>query len=679
MHLRNLIKNRIIAGFFIAAIITVFVGTLLFAQIFHGLHLRFADSLYTRNEPSKEMIIVAIDDFSTLAPPEGLGRYSTWSRENYIKLLEILEEEDPKVIGFDIIFSKPTNEKIDQSLADKFQKSNNIILSFISNPTLPIYPIEEFKNSTTIAFADAQTDKDGILRREKTEAHISGDNKFYDSLALAVAKKYLNKEKIDIPLENEKMLVNYFANSFGQQTIPFIDVLNKKFPKGLFKNKIVLVGLVTFREIDDRVITPKDSSTLMPGVEVWANQIQTIIEGKFLSNQSQIAQIITIAIIAAAATIALNYLGIIFSILITLAAIIGYVFAAHFFYRKGIILNMVYPFITIVLTYLASWVYKYFIADKSKREITSAFSHYVAKDLVEQISKNPDIVKLGGEKKIVTVFFSDIKDSTTIAEKIAPENWVTQINEYFTVMENILKDSGGTLDKYEGDAIMGFWNAPISQDDHVARAYSAALQMQKALNELNQKWQTQNRSILEFRIGINTGEAIVGNFGSADRFDYTVMGDTVNTASRLESSANKTYGTKIIVAIAPAGGEIAGDLGSTVANTTIAISSNSQILSQFILRELDTVLLPGKKEPVKLFELICLAQELTPEINNLLKVYSEGLAAYRAGNFSEAVEKFESLKDDKPSQIMLARCQTLNAGQKISEVNENMIFRIVNK
>ena len=356
--------------------------------------------------------------------------------------------------------------------------------------------------------------------------------------------------------------------------------MNDKFENGLFDDKIVLVGPTSSKEIHDEHLTPRSNTTPMPGIEFRANEIQTILQQKFLANQSTFSQILTILAIALVLTIILNYVGIVLSIIITITAIFAYFFSAHFFFKKGLILNMVYPFAAIILSYLASWVYKYFITDKKKREIKSAFSHYVSDKLVDEIAKNPDLVKLGGEKRVVTVFFSDIKDSTSISEQTDITSWVAQINEYFTVMEKVIKEFSGTVDKYEGDAIMCFWNAPIEQKDHIALAYRTALKMRETLKALNQKWQAEGRPTLEIRIGINTGEAIVGNFGSHDRFDYTVMGDTVNTASRIEKS-NKEYNTHILVA-----------------------GFETQLSQEeFDLKEIDEVVLRGKKKSTKIYEL----------------------------------------------------------------------------
>ncbi len=697
--LKNILKNRVSAGAAIGLIIAIFLGVLNAFSVFNGLNLKFTDSLYTKNQPSKDIIIIAIDEKSTMPQPDGLGYYASWSRKNFTTMLEKLKNENPKVIAFDILFRTPTQgissedlqsiqteigtqasnkarfelyekffsensnplkNKTDEDFAKKLEEFDNIILAFNGDPNGQAYPLKKFIQNSTLGNVNSAQDSDGIMRRAKPITYIENDKKYYDDIALASAKSFLGKEKIELPLEDDNLMVNYFADPFGFPAVSFVDVMNGNFEAGMFKNKIALIGVNSFRANEDRVNTPKSNTLPMPGVEFIANEIQTIIDGDFLTNQSKIAQIITILTIAILLTIAYNFLGITLSIILALSAIGIEIAAAHFAYSRGLIINMVYPFLAIMLSYLASWVYKYFIADKNKRELKSAFGHYVSGELVEQISKNPDIVKLGGEKRIVTVFFSDIKDSTAHSEKTPIESWVSQINEYFTVMEGIVKSFGGTLDKYEGDAVMGFWNAPIAQEDHVLKAYLAALAMRRALKRLHEKWQPEGRPLIEFRIGINTGEALVGNFGSIDRFDYTVMGDTVNTASRLESSANKSYGTMAMV----------GGFDKNI---------SAENLSKVILREIDTVLLPGKKEPVVLFELLGLAEENNDVIKTKLKTYADGLAAYKKKDFTTAANFFKTLPDDAPSKVMLARCEILSQGKIVNELDANMAFRILNK
>lgn len=653
-------------------------------------HNKLADKLHNEQASSDEIVIIAIDDHSTQAAPIGLGRYTQWGRDNYAKMLESLLEENPKVVAFDLIFNNPSqNVKIedisefadsvgtvesnqeklqqyeefiaknsdpyqieaDNIFAQKIEESGSIILSMAGSEDFRILPIKKFRENAELGYVSANPDEDGILRRITTEFNYLNDT----HLALGVQAARLAGYETQIPLEDGQMIINYFADPFGYKMVSFVDVVDGDFEPGTFDDKIVLVGITSFKEVQDKVLSPRSNEIPMPGVEVHANVIQTILDGKFLQNQSTISQVAVIALISFGLSFVFNFVGILLSILIAGGAVALYIFMAHFFFDRGLIVNMVYPFVAIGLSYLAAWVYRYFVADKKKREITSAFGHYVSKDLVSEISKNPDMVKLGGEKREVTVFFSDIKDSTTHSEQNDIQQWVSQLNEYFTAMESIIKNLGGTLDKYEGDAIMGFWNAPIAQQDHVARAYSAAIEMQKMLTLLNQKWAKEGRTQIQMRIGINTGYAIVGNFGSKERFDYTVMGDSVNTASRLESAANKAYGTSLTVAGMP------------------------QQMPQFTFRELDNVILPGKKQAVKIYELIGLSAESDAIKQTVLKNYSEGLKAYREKNFAHAAGFFKANAEDTPSQVLLERCQKLQNGETISQLDEAMNFQIINK
>ena len=703
MKFSKFLQNKIFAAVLISLIITAFSVILIFTGVFHSWHLKIADTLYTRNEPSKEIIIVGIDDKSTNSIAPGLGRFGQWGRDNYVNLLQILEPENPKVITFDILFN--TNSKgasfsqlsnlldevelidslegkletyknnlkkyvsltghpTENLFAEELQKYSNIVLlgKIVESTNSPIFPLQKFLNESFVGISSDFFDPDGIMRRVKPIFLNPEDQKPYDDLALATVKKYLPENEIPkLPLEDGKLNVNFFGDPFSFKEISFTDVVNKKFDPGTFKDKIVLVGVTTLKEGQDRVLTPRSNTVPMTGIEFRANEIQTILEQKFLKNQSSVNTILMIALIALILTIIFNYSGVIISAIALFGSLIGYYFTAHFLYKSGFIPNMIYPFIAIIFSYIAAWIYRYFIADKKKREMTSAFSHYVSEDLVEEISKNPDAVKLGGEKKIITVFFTDLKDSTSLSEKTEITAWISQVNEYFTVMEKVIKHFNGTIDKYEGDAIMGFWNAPLTQEDHVLKAYLAALEMKKYLKVLNVKWTKDGRPALTMRIGINTGEAIVGNMGSTNRFDYTAMGDTVNTASRLESCASKLYGGIIAV------------LGFD------KFANAEELKKQVVLREVDTVILPGKKDPTIIHELVCERTDLTEEIQRNLENYEKGLAAYRSKNFEEAFQYFEACVNDPAAEVMELRTKELKAGKNIKTLSENMIYKINNK
>lgn len=696
---KSILKNKAISAVLVGAVITLLLTIFSFTKIFHSWHLKIADTLYRNNQSSEEIVIIGIDEKSTYSAPEGLGQFSKWSRGNYVDLLDALGD-DPKAIVFDLLFDTGTQEipiqmitdvkygisdltyeefinnnstivdnSIDKAFSEKLYETENLVLAFTSNHGNPIFPLNKFSANAKLGDVIAEVDDDGVLR--KVPVFYKGD-KYYPDMAVAAVQEYFDAEEINeshitsdsltiksatreiqIPLEDEQMNMSFFEDP-GYTHVPFIDVVNGDYEEGIFKDKIVLIGVTELRSTQDTVTTPLSESKIIFGVEFRANEIQTILDEKFLTNQSTIGKIATIAVLSIALALIIMHLGTILSTVIAITALIGYYMLGHVFFRTGLILNMVYPFMAIILTFLASWVYKYTVADKKKREMKSAFGHYVSDKLVEEISKNPDLVKLGGEKRQVSVFFSDIQDSTKMSEQIDTALWVAQMNEYFTMMEKIIKQVGGTIDKYEGDAIMGFFNAPLPQENHQALAHLCALEMKKALKILHKKWQPEGKPLLEFRIGINTGEAIVGNFGSEDRFDYTVMGDTVNTASRLESAANKTYGTRII-------------------------ASGFENSDQITTREIDTVLLPGKVEPVKLYELVCTTKELTEEIKGAIQTYQSGLEAYRKKDYTTAASYFEKLPSDPPSQVMLERCKKMAAGEKVIGLEDNMVFRIFNK
>ena len=259
---------------------------------------------------------------------------------------------------------------------------------------------------------------------------------------------------------------------------------------------------------------------------------------------------------------------------------------------------------------------------------------------MSSVLSNPDQLHLGGTKREVTVFFSDIKGFTTISEQFEPEVLVGIVNEYLTAMTDIVMQNEGTLDKYVGDAIVAYFGAPIDQPDHARRACETALQMREKLAELNTKWLAEGKPELDFRVGINTGQVIIGNIGSEKRFDYTMIGDEVNLGSRLEG-ANKQYGT----------------------NLMISESTFAAIQSSFDTRELDVVRVKGKHEPVRVYELLARPGKLSQIGKDLMAPYNKGLELYRLRKFTEAKTEFDKAlaiyAEDGPSKTYLERCLVL--------------------
>jgi len=284
-------------------------------------------------------------------------------------------------------------------------------------------------------------------------------------------------------------------------------------------------------------------------------------------------------------------------------------------------------------------VQHYVVEEAEKRKIRNAFGLYLPPTLATLVSEHPEMLKLGGDKRELTVMFSDIRGFTTLSEGLEPEALVELLNEFLGAMTEVIFGSEGTLDKYIGDAIMAVWGAPIPQSDHAARACLAALGMVERLRVLAAQWAQRGLPRLSIGIGLNTGPMVVGNMGSARRLSYTVIGDNVNLASRLEG-LNKMYGSGIIAS-----------------ESTLRAAANI-----VVARELDLVRVKGKKLPVRIFEILATADE-GESWKPLVERFTAGIAAYRARQWDEAMAAFSAVlaerADDGPSLLYMERCRTM--------------------
>ncbi len=270
--------------------------------------------------------------------------------------------------------------------------------------------------------------------------------------------------------------------------------------------------------------------------------------------------------------------------------------------------------------------------------IHGAFAHYVPEEVVAQILEDPDKLSLGGEQCVVSVLFSDVAGFTSISEKLSPAELVHLLNEYLTEMTNIVLENQGIIDKYEGDAIMAEFGVPVPYGNHPYMACKTALEMQRKLQQMREQWKKENKPPLTARVGINTGEVIVGNMGSQNVFDYTVMGDHVNLGSRLEG-ANKFYGTDIM----------------------ISEFTYKFVKDDFYTRPLDLIRVKGKKKPIKVYELIAFKEDkLVDNYLQMLSFYNQGLKSYQAREWDAAIDSFEYciklVPQDMPSEEYRKRC-----------------------
>lgn len=310
-----------------------------------------------------------------------------------------------------------------------------------------------------------------------------------------------------------------------------------------------------------------------------------------------------------------------------------------------------------IVSFPITYIYRFFIIEREKRMLTSAFSHYVDSRVVDKIALSGRPINLWGESRRLSILFSDIAGFTTLSEKLTPEKLFSLMSLYLSRMTQILTGNGGTLDKYIGDAVMGFYGAPLEDTNHAIHACETALKMRAALPDFNREIQKQGLDPIDFRVGIATGDVLVGNIGSNDRFNYTVLGDTVNLASRLEW-ASKEYGTHILL---PEG-------------------TYQDAKDHFLFRKIDKMAVKGKNEGIYIYELIAKKWEAWTSGESekaLIDGYEAGLEKYFQWQYLEAIPLFEKLSDHDPASAVLAkRCLDIHEWRLTIE---NGIYRMENK
>jgi adenylate cyclase len=552
-----------IAATFLAIIITS-------TGMLSGLESRSVDWRFKARgvrKPTAPVVIVSIDDDSFARMPE---RW-TWPRNFYGKAVDNLKKWGAKVIGFDVIYSEPTarNPKEDKTFGDAIKKAGNIILGTAvlyeedakSEKRKAILPIPVLKSGAyDTGLIQHAFDEDTIIRRSSMVAD-DGSTRFY-SLSLLAAGLYsgLKKEsmqvgkeeikwgKYDIPISADGMMRVNFAGPAGTfNTVSFYKVyFGEDVNPEQFKGKIVLVGS-TADLLHDVFVTPFSSyGEKMPGVEIHANVINTIMNGLYIKRTDALTGFLLLLGIGILTCFMIFRIQAWQGMIVVAIEMLVYVFITRYMFEtRNYLMDFVNPIFCMLFCYLSISTYKVGVEEREKHKIKNIFSKYVSDVLVEELLRSPEL-KLGGEKKEITVLFSDIRGFTTMSEKMQPEEVVHILNEYLSEMTEAIFVNKGTLDKFVGDAVMALFNTPAPLKDHALCAVRTAFLMKKKLAALNEKWIKEGKHPLKIGIGINTGEAIAGNMGSMKRMEYTVIGDTVNLASRLES-ATKGLGAEILI------------------------------------------------------------------------------------------------------------------------------------
>lgn len=590
---------------------------------------------------------------------------------HWYELLKLFESDEPvKDEAGSVVLKHPDDVDFEKAMSENGSVVLSSALVFSEDITAfdgelpphdgeiaPLYSGEK----VTVGYRNVLRDRDGVLRR--FTPRLEGSEVSFPYAIVEAYRKTLDPYENGsittppppdtarsilfppLPDAGNSVLIAYTSLPYSYRMISFADILAGKFDPTDISGKIVLVG-ATARALQDLHATPT-SRDPMPGVEVIANMVTQLHEGKTLAEQGTMSLLFVLLLIACAGSLLLFMLPLrSVAVVVTLVALI-FPFTAAALYSQGFILNIVYPEMTWILTTIGVLWYRNVTEFQEKKRIKQAFSHYVSPVVVGELIKHPETLGLFGKRQQISVLFSDIVGFTTLSEKLAPEDTVALLNDYLTSMTEVIFEYHGTLDKYQGDAIMALFGAPLPDPHFAVNACASALNMRKALVSLHEKWNAladlpfkEELTGLDFRVGIATGPAVIGNVGSEKRFDYTAIGDVVNLGSRLES-INRKYGTRIIVD----------------KNTFVTITENH---NPFVFRKLDEVRVKGKTQVTEIFEVLTYAENMTSDLKQALDDFENGRLLYTQRNFIDAKQYFEAvlakLPNDAPSQIYRNRC-----------------------
>ena len=551
-------KNRtIIKKTVVATVIFALAFLISFSQTFYDLDRLISDPLYQSGSSSDGNIkIIAIDE-KTL---QKYGNISDWSREPYTQLVSLLSADPnnaPAVIAFDIMFVSEKDADKDAAFAAACADAGNVITSInvvyrdnvsINNTSLEVdrehislieYPYESLKEVTQSGFANTYIDHDGIIRYART--HISNNGQDIYSFSMATYKAYMQaigENAKEIKTENGFFTFKYSAkNGQAFEVLSMCDVLDGKIAPQAFRDSAVFVGAYA-PGMQDGYGVSIDKREQMYGVEIHANIFKALLSGNTAVPINKTVYALCSALIALLFYLLTDKMKIVpATAVLVLFAVAGFIIPKMLF-DNGTEVKVIYPIVFVILIYVSKLVLGYVLETVKKRKILNAFKKYVAPEVVDELSKKGEFsIKLGGENRHIAVLFVDIRGFTPMSEGLEPENVVEILNEYLNLTTEAIFKNKGTLDKFIGDATMAVFNAPFDLDDYIFRAVSAAMDIASGSEELEKKLSARFGRTVSFGIGVHCGNAIVGNIGCEHRMDYTAIGDTVNTAARLESNA----------------------------------------------------------------------------------------------------------------------------------------------
>lgn len=542
---------RLITSALIAAGIALLSGVGLWAGVFQGTQLRLVDSMFPAAPRDPRIAVVAIDEKSLARQAEPWP----WPRDVHARLIERIRDAGAELIGYDVTFSEPRtgDARLAAALAERpdvVLAANAIFQGRIEDPPRPVsidLPIDELAAAAgAVAHANVIPDPDGVVRAMPPVIETA-DFEYLPALPFALYELdqgvagpiTLRPDGIQvgdrlIPTGRAHLMDVNFSEGYEERTYSAIDVIDGRIPEGALDGKIVLVG-ATALGLGDTRLTPVDKATGEPGVLVHANALNTMLTGSFLFPDGRVAVVAAILVVAFLVALSVAFLRVWLSPQVALGVGAAYFLLAFRRFDDGHVMNLVYPALAVVVAYIAALAVRYFTEERERRRVTRVFGRYVAHDVVDEVLAAPEaaLATLEGQSRTLSVLFADLRGFTSASEGAEPEDVVKALNVYLDAMVRAVNEERGTIDKFMGDCVMAFWGAPRPTEHHAQRAVRAGIRMLDEIDEAVRAGRAAGLNVAGCGVGVATGEAVVGNIGSSDRLDYTVVGDTVNTASRL--------------------------------------------------------------------------------------------------------------------------------------------------
>lgn len=542
----------------IILIISLCLTILCALSLFERINLSLQDSVFQkRGVTSSDIVLVGIDEKAF----DILGPYQEWNRDIMARAVEYLNKSDdshPAVICLDILYAGQRDADADSYLVEACSKYDNVITASVAtfgadlveesdgeisfyNDAILAYEeaFGELRAVTTPGAINAMLDEDGILRHHCLKLDLPDGNNV-DSMVLSAAKKYAQSRELPlvIPTDERFWYVPYTGMPGDySEGISIADLLLEEIPADYFADKIVFIGPYA-AGMQDGYFTAISHTDTMYGIEYQANALQAMLEGNYKKELPAFPQyILLFALLLSSLYIYLNKKFAI-STVVWCGELFIYVGLVKLLYELGFILDVLYVPLCLSIAYLGCIIYNYIHSVIEKKKVTNTFKRYVAPEVVNEILKEgADSLELGGKVENIAVLFVDVRGFTTMSEMLEPTQVVHILNDYLTLIADCIIKNGGTLDKFVGDCAMAIWGAPIKCDDYVMKAVQAASDMVSGSQDLSKLLLEKYGRSVSFGIGVHVGEAVVGNMGSPMRMDYTAIGDTVNTAARLEANA----------------------------------------------------------------------------------------------------------------------------------------------